>query len=59
MSIEEILKEIEILEEEIIEKKKKLTQLRKSIPEQKVKNYQFITLEKEKVSCKIKCNDKK
>lgn len=50
MSIEEILKEIEILEEEIIEKKKKLTQLRKSIPEQKVKNYQFITLEKENVS---------
>lgn len=50
MSIEEILKEIEILEEEIIEKKKKLTQLKKSIPEQKVKNYQFITLEKENVS---------
>jgi predicted dithiol-disulfide oxidoreductase (DUF899 family) len=45
-----LMTEIEQLEIEILDKKKKLAQLRKSLPEQKVHNYQFITSEKEKVS---------
>jgi predicted dithiol-disulfide oxidoreductase (DUF899 family)/predicted enzyme related to lactoylglutathione lyase len=38
-----IQNEINKLEQEILEKKKRLAQLRKSVPEQKVENYQFVT----------------
>jgi predicted dithiol-disulfide oxidoreductase (DUF899 family)/predicted enzyme related to lactoylglutathione lyase len=47
---ETLYTEIDQLEQEIMEKKKKLAQLRKSVPEQKVENYQFITSDKQEVS---------
>ncbi|WP_075619663.1 DUF899 family protein [Paenisporosarcina indica] len=50
MSSEDIHYEIEQLEQEILEKKKQLVQLRKSVPEQKVENYQFVTSDREEVS---------
>lgn len=50
MSTERIQIEIDKLQKEIIEKKKKLTELKKSLPEQKVKNYQFLTPDQQKVS---------
>jgi predicted dithiol-disulfide oxidoreductase (DUF899 family)/predicted enzyme related to lactoylglutathione lyase len=45
-----IVNEIEHLEQEILEKKKQLAQLRKSLPEQKVENYHFVTSEKQTVT---------
>jgi predicted dithiol-disulfide oxidoreductase (DUF899 family) len=42
--------EIDQLEQEIMEKKKKLAQLRKSVPEQKVENYFFTTAENREVT---------
>jgi predicted dithiol-disulfide oxidoreductase (DUF899 family)/predicted enzyme related to lactoylglutathione lyase len=42
--------EINQLEQEIFEKKKKLAQLRKSVPEQKVDNYLFTTSDKQVIS---------
>jgi predicted dithiol-disulfide oxidoreductase (DUF899 family)/predicted enzyme related to lactoylglutathione lyase len=42
--------EIDKLEQEILEKKKELAQLRKSVPEQKVENYKFVTSDKREVN---------
>jgi predicted dithiol-disulfide oxidoreductase (DUF899 family) len=50
MTNDSLYNEINQLEQEILEKKKKLSQLRKSVPEQKVENYQFITSENKEVS---------
>ncbi|WP_430789736.1 DUF899 family protein [Virgibacillus flavescens] len=49
MPNEVIYDEIDKLENEILEKKKKLAQLRKSIPEQKADNYQFFTDDRQEV----------
>lgn len=45
-----LLTEIEELEREIIEKKRQLTELRKSVPDLQVKNYEFVTSTKEHVT---------
>lgn len=50
MTNETLLNEIDQLEQEILEKKKKLVQLRKSVPEQQVVNYQFVTSDKREVT---------
>jgi predicted dithiol-disulfide oxidoreductase (DUF899 family)/predicted enzyme related to lactoylglutathione lyase len=50
MPNETLYNEIDKLEQEILEKKKKLAHLRKSVPEQKVENYQFITSDKREVT---------
>jgi predicted dithiol-disulfide oxidoreductase (DUF899 family)/predicted enzyme related to lactoylglutathione lyase len=47
---ETLYKEIEQLEQEIMAKKKQLAQLRKSVPEEKVENYQFVTSDNQEVS---------
>jgi predicted dithiol-disulfide oxidoreductase (DUF899 family)/predicted enzyme related to lactoylglutathione lyase len=47
---ETLYKEIELLEQEIMAKKKQLAQLRKSVPEEKVENYQFVTSDNQEVS---------
>ncbi|PEJ58604.1 hypothetical protein CN692_10065 [Bacillus sp. AFS002410] len=43
MKIQDLQVEIDLLENEILEKKRQLTALRKAIPEQKVENYPFVT----------------
>ena len=43
MEIRDLQAEIELLENEIFEKKKQLSTLRKAMPEQKVENYHFVT----------------
>lgn len=43
-------REIDQLEQEILDKKKKLAQLRKSVPEQKVDNYLFTSSDKREVT---------
>ncbi|MUK89818.1 DUF899 domain-containing protein [Ornithinibacillus sp. L9] len=50
MSQEEIINQMKELEQEILAKKQKLTELRRSIPYQKVENYQFIISMNKKVS---------
>lgn len=47
---ESIQNEINKLEQEILEKKKQLAKLRKSVPEQRVENYHFITSNRQEVS---------
>lgn len=43
MKTQDLLNEVKLLEREIFEKKKKLSELRKSIPEREVENYEFQT----------------
>ncbi|WP_223702704.1 DUF899 family protein [Sutcliffiella deserti] len=50
MTEEDIFEQIELLEHEIMEKKKKLAQLRKSVPDKKAANYQFTNSEGKKVN---------
>ncbi|MFD2445936.1 DUF899 family protein [Bacillus sp. CGMCC 1.16607] len=50
MAVESLSNEINQLEQEILEKKKKLAQLRKSVPEQKVENYQFVATDHQEVN---------
>jgi predicted dithiol-disulfide oxidoreductase (DUF899 family)/predicted enzyme related to lactoylglutathione lyase len=47
---ESLLNEIDKLEQEILVKKKQLSLLRKSVPEQKVENYRFMTSDRRELS---------
>ncbi|EDL64200.1 DUF899 family protein [Bacillus sp. SG-1] len=45
-----VIKEIEVLERDIYQKKKRLMELKKSIPESKVKNFEFVDSEERRVT---------
>jgi predicted dithiol-disulfide oxidoreductase (DUF899 family) len=50
MVVKEVIEEIVLLEKEILEKKAKLTKLKRSLPEEEIENYTFLTAEGELVS---------
>lgn len=45
MIVKEVMEEIDLLEKEILEKKAKLTKLKRTLPEEEVENYTFLNAE--------------